>query len=992
MRLPPIVDRELRVSARRRGIYWTRAAVALWAIIVAACIVVAEVRATQSQLGQHIFYGLSGLLMLYCLVVGRRSTVDCLTEEKREGTLGLLFLTDLKGHDVVLGKLAATSLGSFYGLLSVVPVLALPLLLGGVANAEFWRMVLVLVNTFLFSLAVGIFWSAVCRDTRHAAAGNFLTMLAFVLGVPSTVGLLAYLQGGWSSPLEWSLLPCPLYSFSTALDVLNSVRVTHFWWSVAVIHALAWMFILLASRIIPRTWQDRPLATEAARGRGFWHALKYGPARKQAGFRRRLLNVNAFYWLASRARLKPLHVWLFLSAMVVWWIWVCFESNAVVLSEEMSITATLIAGSALKLWIAIEAGQTLAEDRKAGALELVLSTPLGVGDIVRGQFRALRRQFLGPMIAVIAIELLFLRTTILNGPLDWHEFAGGMIGAAIMLVADAIALSWVAMRNALTTRNPNYAVLAVIGRILVLPWIAYGVIVLTVNLWLALTYSSWTPSWSFYFGCWFGLGLAADLFFGLKARAELLGGFRQLASEQFARKSGARLKELVAKSRMLVEAPAKAPRRLNRRRLAFAFLIVLVAMCTTAYFRNKRPAYPPPILVSLSASNTPLEVVSGTGVFFVMPDGSLWQWGRTAGFNVPLIATPQPFGTNHNWKRAVSSMGTCVGMQSDGTIWEWGNGGLMQSHPFSEPILVDSGRDWKFADLNGVNATALRADGSLWSWGYGPSSPLYNGSGRGITRNNPQSPNTLSPVGADRDWVSLSCAPAATMAVRSDGTLWVWGRIHKITSMTPRSYGNIELSSPQRVCQESNWSQPMPGIPLRVWTRSGELWDFPFQMAPGPARDVDEVGRLIVSNSAPERVAFGFVGGQNMYAQNIYLVRNDGTLWQAPYSFLNAGSPVTGPWTCISSRHDWTRLWSGSGTVFGLTADGTLWTWGVDHGKESPATRAAAASDSSLQTTLRDWLNQKSGTPGRSGPMPPVVREPRPLLKLIYTDSNQPAM
>ena len=107
------------------------------------------------QIALVLFGILTGGGVLYCLFCGVRLTADCLSEEKREGTLGLLFLTDLKGYDVVLGKLAATSLNSFYGVLAVVPMLALPLLLGGVTPGEFWRMALVALNTLFFSLARG---------------------------------------------------------------------------------------------------------------------------------------------------------------------------------------------------------------------------------------------------------------------------------------------------------------------------------------------------------------------------------------------------------------------------------------------------------------------------------------------------------------------------------------------------------------------------------------------------------------------------------------------------------------------------------------------------------------------------------------------------------------------------------------------------------------------------------------------------------------------
>ena len=119
----PIVARELRVTARRRGTYRVRMAVALIAMVLTGIIFFVNFGAPQNQVGRHLFEGLSVLAIIYCLFSGRISTADCLSEEKREGTLGLLFLTDLKGYDVVLGKLAATSVSAFYGLLAMLPCL-----------------------------------------------------------------------------------------------------------------------------------------------------------------------------------------------------------------------------------------------------------------------------------------------------------------------------------------------------------------------------------------------------------------------------------------------------------------------------------------------------------------------------------------------------------------------------------------------------------------------------------------------------------------------------------------------------------------------------------------------------------------------------------------------------------------------------------------------------------------------------------------------------
>ena len=126
----PIVARELRIAARRRSTYWVRSGAALVIMVIGTWFFLVNEQRPPHEIAVVLFSILTGGAVLYCLFCGVRSTADCLSEEKREGTLGLLFLTDLKGYDVVFGKLAATSLNGFYGVLAVVPMLALPLLDG----------------------------------------------------------------------------------------------------------------------------------------------------------------------------------------------------------------------------------------------------------------------------------------------------------------------------------------------------------------------------------------------------------------------------------------------------------------------------------------------------------------------------------------------------------------------------------------------------------------------------------------------------------------------------------------------------------------------------------------------------------------------------------------------------------------------------------------------------------------------------------------------
>src|SRR3989442_7556859 len=169
MPLLPIVDRDLGVASRRRPTYRMRVNAALVAIAMFGWMMLTFLEAIPATWqGRYLFRALFGFAFVYCLFIGAWLTADCLSEEKRDGTLGLLFLTDLKGYDVVLGKLAATSVNSLYALLAILPVISLPVQLGGVTASELWQSALVLLNTIFFSLAAGIFVSTLSRDERKA--------------------------------------------------------------------------------------------------------------------------------------------------------------------------------------------------------------------------------------------------------------------------------------------------------------------------------------------------------------------------------------------------------------------------------------------------------------------------------------------------------------------------------------------------------------------------------------------------------------------------------------------------------------------------------------------------------------------------------------------------------------------------------------------------------------------------------------------------------
>src|SRR5262245_62280395 len=164
----PIVERELRVAARKRSTFLVRSAAALVAMVLGCGVLVLTTIGSlglgPASVGKGLFGALTWLSLAVALSAGLFFTSDCLSEEKREGTLGFLFLTDLRGYDVILGKLLATSLRGVFALLAIFPILALTMVLGGVEVGHFWKSVLSLANALFFSLAAGLFVSSCSRD------------------------------------------------------------------------------------------------------------------------------------------------------------------------------------------------------------------------------------------------------------------------------------------------------------------------------------------------------------------------------------------------------------------------------------------------------------------------------------------------------------------------------------------------------------------------------------------------------------------------------------------------------------------------------------------------------------------------------------------------------------------------------------------------------------------------------------------------------------
>jgi len=515
----PIVVRQLRVAARHKSTYRVRFCTAFGAVAVGSYLVFVTGAIMGRRSGSSVFTSLTSMGYLGCLLLAA-NTADCISEEKREGTLGFLFLTDLRGYDIALGKLFSSSLVTFYLILGILPIVALSLLLGGVTAREFWEVALALLNVFFFSQSAGILISTLSRKRNSANSAVTLLLLFY------TVGLLApqyYSRAArWSHWIPMLGMLNPGFSVYTALAGPSG----DYWTSLLLVHLNAWIFLALASWRLPHCWQEKAAKVRIGwpqRLRRWYHA-RFTP-------RKDLLDTNPFLWLSVRNSFGSIKMWTILAALGCFWIWTLCRFTFQDVWMPVFFTAVITNHLLLKMVFASEATNNLEEQRHSGALEFLLScTPLTVQQIIDGQWRALLRQFLWPTVAVVLADFAALSfVTIHSFPGisgdDKTNFTLFVLALIAMLILDLYTLGWVGMWKAMSKKKRRHAAGAAVSQILLLPW----VLLIFCS---AVTVGQVVHSFMGAVAVWFFVGIVIDVASLFLSRDQLISQFRARAAVQ----------------------------------------------------------------------------------------------------------------------------------------------------------------------------------------------------------------------------------------------------------------------------------------------------------------------------------------------------------------------------------------------------------------------------------------------------------------------------
>jgi alpha-tubulin suppressor-like RCC1 family protein len=320
---------------------------------------------------------------------------------------------------------------------------------------------------------------------------------------------------------------------------------------------------------------------------------------------------------------------------------------------------------------------------------------------------------------------------------------------------------------------------------------------------------------------------------------------------------------------------------------------------------------------------------------------NLWSWGNNSwgqlgdNTNVNKSIPTLVFGNGKEWEVINANVNCNAAIKDNGTLWTWGNnnGGLANNNPSaasrSTPVTTFSGgTNWKLVSCAAATGAGIKNDGTLWVWGRNYYSML------GTNESSPPVNVYYTPIttfAGGTNWDSVSVGYSNMAAIKTNGTLWIWGR---------NSYGQLGVndvvtrSTPvTTILGGTNWKSVSISRYDNIGAikTDGTLWVW----------GQNTSGNLGINNfthkSTPVTTILGGTNWKQISIGNQYAtaIKTNGTLWvwgTNSYGKLGLNDTVSRytPVTTILGGTNWKSVAAGALHIAAIKTDGTLWTWGYN--------------------------------------------------------------
>lgn len=346
---------------------------------------------------------------------------------------------------------------------------------------------------------------------------------------------------------------------------------------------------------------------------------------------------------------------------------------------------------------------------------------------------------------------------------------------------------------------------------------------------------------------------------------------------------------------------------------------------------------------------------------------SAWAWGegavgRLGDNSIDDKSSPvSVVGGFTDWIQVSAGGDHSSGLRSNGTARTWGgnsSGELGDNTTVSKrsPVsVVGCFTDWCQVSSGAAHMLGVRTNGSAWAWGCGGSGRL--GDNTTVNKSSP-----VSVVGI-LNWLQLSAGSTHSLGLRQNGTVWAWG-----TNVCGELGDNTldSKSSPVSVVGGfTDWCQVSAGLEFSLAVKTtGTAWAWGKGLCGVLGND------STVDNSSPVSVVGGYTDWCQISAgrDHAVAVRQNGTAWAWG---LNAAGQLgdntvdnkSSPVSVVGGYTDWCQVSAGTCHSLGLRTNGTAWSWGCGSvGRLGDNTVTDKSSPVSIVGGYTDWWDISAGS------------------------------
>jgi alpha-tubulin suppressor-like RCC1 family protein len=275
----------------------------------------------------------------------------------------------------------------------------------------------------------------------------------------------------------------------------------------------------------------------------------------------------------------------------------------------------------------------------------------------------------------------------------------------------------------------------------------------------------------------------------------------------------------------------------------------------------------------------------------------------------------------------------------DNTLWTWGRNvygqlGINSTNDMSSPVQeITLSSNWLQTSCSGEGTGAIKTDGTLWLWGRNYGGQLAQNLDF-LTLDAVSSPVQI--YGGGTNWSKLSFGLGFNAgALKADGTIWLWGNNY-FGQCGVNEDSNSYSSPVQEITGSTNWADVSLGAYFTAaLKKDGTIWCWGQNYA-GTLGDNTAIDKSSPVQEFTASTWLSVSAGVNY----VLAIKNNNTLWTWGANYdgqlgisgdLNTPVSVA---TQIGTENTWIYASAGDAVSFGIKSDGSLWSWGLNQDGE----------------------------------------------------------